>query len=126
MKGSLRRHLVVLLAACAAAGTLAPAAAHAEGVRTPPRGPVVVVVERKPLVLQGFRFKRGELVSITIRLKRVIARRKALAGPRTGLFTARFPKVVERCRIYTITVVGNKGSRVGRREVPPWCRRVQR
>lgn len=86
--------------------------------------PVVVVTDRTPYTIHGFRFKRGERVTVTMRRTRVFAKKRVTAG-RSGAFVARFPRLRAHCHVFSISAVGNRGTRVAIREMPPRCTRLR-
>ena len=86
--------------------------------------PVVIVTDRTPLTVQGFRFRRGERVTVLLRRTRLLAKKRVRAG-RSGTFVARFPRLRLPCGRYVISAVGNRGTRVTILDVPPRCARVR-
>jgi hypothetical protein len=80
----------------------------------------VLTVSPEAMVISGARFKANELV--TLRLV-VLGRTtvKTVRTTRVGRLTARFSDRVPECSGFTVSAVGNRGSRVLFRELPPPC-----
>ena len=88
------------------------------------RSAVLVVTDRTPLTLQGFRFERRERVTVVLQRKRIFAKKRVRAS-RGGSFVARFPRLRLPCGRYVISAVGQGGTRVSIRDVPPRCTRIR-
>ena len=73
-----------------------------------------------PIVVSGARFKPNERVTLRfVVLGRPLV--KVVKTSFTGRLVARFQQDVPECTGFTVSAIGNRGSRVLFREIPPPC-----
>ena len=111
----MRAFLASLLTVGLAVVAFAAASAPAASIR-----PALTVTTPGAVVVSGARFKANERV--TLRL--VVLGQPLVKVVRTtvaGRLSARFLQDVPECTTFSISAVGNRGSRVLFREIPPPC-----
>ncbi len=95
---------IVLLVVCLVAAAAAFAA----------QAPSLRLLRLRPLEVQGLAFKPGERVTVVLRTD--VQRVRRVSADRAGRFAAEFLDVrVDRCSGFTVTAVGNRGSRAALR-----------
>src|SRR5947209_4034554 len=90
----------------AAAALAAPAAQASQGGGP---GARLQVIQERPAVVRGDRFKDGERVTVLLRTTQTWVRR-ATANDQ-GVLTVRFAISLPKCGRYTLQAFGSKGSR---------------
>jgi propanediol dehydratase small subunit len=110
----------VLLAGLSVAAVATMACAQAAAGPHASVRPSLAVATSGPVIVSGTRFKPNERV--TLRL--VLGGQSLVNVVRTtaaGRLIARFVRGVPDCEGFTVSAVGNRGSRVMFRQIPPPC-----
>jgi len=107
-----RRHLIaVVIGICAFSGT----SLAAEQV-----GPTVRVADTSPFMVRGSRFEPAERVKVTVFAKTTAV--KTTQASSVGSFVVRFRGIdLGYCPAYSVSAVGNKGSRAAIKRRAPEC-----
>ena len=96
------------------------AAAHAPAAAPMTVRPALSVATPGVVTIAGTRFKPNERV--TLRLSGLGQPRvKIVVTSAGGRLSARFLQDVPDCTPFTVSAIGNRGSRVSFREIPPPC-----
>jgi len=105
----------ILLVAIAASGVAGATAATNASIR-----PVLNVTTPGSLVVSGARFRANERVMLSLMVLGQ-PRVKVVRTSAVGRLVARFQQEVPDCTSFTISAVGNRGSRALLRVIPPTC-----
>jgi hypothetical protein len=95
-------------------------AAQGVGNAAPVRTPSLHIIESSRLTVRGTGFKAREHVTVSV-VARSTARRRVVASP-SGRFTVAFSGVSPNdCAGFSISAVGNRGSRASFKRAPGQC-----
>jgi hypothetical protein len=104
------KHVIWVLAAL----TLAAAAPSLALGRS--SAPAVLVTDRQPLTVKGFRFRSGERVTVVLVLGGRHARTVRVG--RSGSFVARFAEHADLCTAYTVRAMSGRSVRAAIQQRP--------